>query len=134
MNLAERFLESCRSFMRLPLWVRLWIAFGLGTVNAAAFFLTHFPIGYWAAWSTAFVLAVNGPAIIFQRGWGKVLALPHLVAWVPLLAFVAWRLSHHEVAQIELAYGVALLVVNGISVLLDISDTWRWFRGERAVA
>ena len=133
MNLLERFLESCRSFMRLPLWVRLWIPFGLGAVNISAFFLTQFPIGYWAAWATAFVLAVNGPIILFQRGWSKLLAVPHLIVWVPLLIYVTWRLSHHDVTWTEFSYGLALLMVNGLSVLFDTADTWRWFKGERAV-
>lgn len=133
MQLIERFLDGCRSFMRLPLWVRLWIPFALGGVNLAAFFLTHTPIGYWAAWSTAFVLLVNGPIILLQRGWGKLLALPHLVVWIPLLAFVLLRIGDPSVTLTEFNYGVALLVVNGISVVFDIADTWRWFQGERAV-
>jgi len=49
MQLVERFVESCRSFMRLPFWVRFWLPFALGGVNLAAFFLTHTPIGYWVA-------------------------------------------------------------------------------------
>ena len=134
MQLVERFLASCRSFMRLPYWVRLWLPFALGGVNLAAFFLTHTPIGYWAAWSTAFVLLVNGPIILMQQGWGKLLALPHLIVWIPLLTFVLVRFADPDVSSTEFYYGVALLMVNGISVVFDIADTWRWVKGERAVA
>ncbi len=119
--------------MRLPLWVRLWIPFGLGAANLAAFFLTHTPTGYWAAWSAAFVVAVNGPIILVQRGWGKVLALPHLIVWIPLLAYVVHRIGEPDVTNTELVYGIVLLVVNGISVVFDAADTWRWFAGERSV-
>jgi hypothetical protein len=134
MNLLERFLESHRSFMRLPLWVRLWVLLCLGGVNISAFFLTQFPIGYWAAWAAAFVFVINGAIILFQRGFSKLLALPHLIVWVPLLIYVIWRLSNHDVTWIEFSYGLALLMINGLSVLFDTVDTWRWFKGEREVA
>ena len=101
MQLVERFLASCRSFMRLPVWVRFWLPFALGGVNLPAFFLTHTPIGYWAAWSTAFVLLVNGPIILMQQGWGKLLALPHLIVWIPLLTFVLVRFADPDVSSTE---------------------------------
>jgi len=132
-QLVERFLAANRSFMRLPLWVRFWIPFGLGGANLAAFFMTHTPTGYWAAWCAAFIVAVNGPTILIQRGWGKLLALPHLIVWIPLLAFIVQRIGEPDVSDTELAFGIVLLVVNGISVVFDTADAWRWFAGERSV-
>ncbi len=119
--------------MRLPLWVRIWIVLGLGGVNLAAFFLTHTPTGYWAAWCAAFIVAVNGPTILIQRGWSRLLALPHLVVWIPLLAYVVYRLGAQDVTDTERVYGSVLLIVNGISVIFDLADAWRWFTGERSV-
>jgi hypothetical protein len=33
----------------------------------------------------------------------------------------------------ERAFVLLLAVVNGVSLLFDALDSWRWFRGERAV-
>lgn len=119
--------------MRLPLWVRLWLALVLVPVNAAAFFLRDTPTGHRASLAAVFIAAVNGPAIIIQRGWGKSLAVPHLIVWIPLLVFAARRMREPDASRRERAYATTLLIVNGVSVIFDALDTWRWLRGEREV-
>ncbi len=131
--LIERIADSNRSFMRLPLWVRLWLVSILLPVNAAAFFMKDTPTGHRAARAAAFVAAVNGPTILIQRGWGKVLAVPHLVVWIPLLVFAARRLKEPGVPRRERVYATILLIVNGTSVIFDAVDAWRWLRGECGV-
>ena len=133
MMLIRRFIASNQSFRRLPLWVQLWILLGLGGVNIAAFFLTEFPTGYWAAWATAFIIAVNAPMVLIQQGYGKILAIPHLMAWIPLWVFAASRLAG-DISTAEQIYAVLLLTVNGISILFDLVDTRRWLGGDRGVA
>lgn len=133
MPLFERLVESNRSFMRLPLWVRLWLVSILLPVNAAAFFMKDTPTGHRAARAAVFVAAVNGPMILAQRGWGKVLAVPHLVVWPPLLLFAARRMSEPYVSRREKIYAFIVLAVNGVSLVFDIVDAWRWAKGERRV-
>lgn len=113
MSLIERLAGSNRSFMRLPLWVRLWLAFILLPANAAAFFMKDTPTGLRASRAAAFVAVVNGPVILIQRGWGKALAVPHLFAWVPLLMFAARRVGEPDASRSERVYAIALLIVNG---------------------
>ena len=134
MPLFERIMDTNRSFMRLPLWVRLWIVLALGGVNLGAFLLTHTPTGYWAAWCTVLVLVMNSPILLVQRGWGKALAIPHLVVWIPLLGFVAFHLGADDITSTELYYALALFTVNGTSIVFDLVDSWRWLQGERDVA
>lgn len=133
-SLWQRFLASNRSFMRLPLWVRLWIVFGLGSVNAAALFMMHWPTGYWASLALAVVVVLNLPMVLIQQGYGRALAIPHLIAWIPLCAFAATRLISDDASDGERTYAALLLGVNGISIAFDLLDSWRWLRGERAVA
>lgn len=133
MSIIERFTDSNRSFMRLPLWVRLWLALVLLPANAAAFFMKDTPTGHRASRAAMFVAAVNGSIILMQRGWGKALAVPHLFIWIPLLVFAARRLKEPDIPRRERVYAVVLLVVNGTSVVFDAVDAWRWARGEREV-
>lgn len=131
--LIERLTDSTHSFMRLPLWVRLWLVFILIPVNAAAFLMKNTPTGLRASRAAAFIAAVNGSVIIVQRGWGKALAVPHLFAWVPLLMFVMRRMRESDASRSERAYAAILFIVNGNSLIFDLVDTWRWLKGERAV-
>ncbi len=133
MSLIERIERSNRSFMRLPLWVRLWLVLGLLPVNAAAFFMKDTPTGHWASRAAAFIGVVNGSIIFGQRGWGKALAISHLAVWPPLLVFAARRMREPDAPRSERVYAIVLLVVNGTSIVFDFVDTWRWLRGERGV-
>ncbi|PWN55556.1 hypothetical protein [Abyssibacter profundi] len=132
--LWRRFIASNQSFMRLPLWVRVWILGGLGLVNAAALLLTHWPTGYWASWALAAIIAINLPMVLIQQGYSRALAIPHLLVWIPLCAYAALRLTATEASDGERVYAALLLAVNGTSVAFDLFDSWRWLRGDRAVA
>lgn len=133
MSLLERITESSRSFMRLPLWVRLWLLLVLIPANAASFSMKDTPTGLWASRAAAFIGAVNGSIILAQRGWGKALAVPHLIVWIPLL-FLAWRrVGESDVPRRERIYAAILLVINGTSVAFDVADTVKWLRGDRSV-
>lgn len=132
--LWRRFVASNQSFMRLPLWVRLWILIGLGGVNAAALALTHWPTGFWASWALVAIVAVNLPMVLIQQGYGRILALPHLVVWIPLCIYAFMRLLADDATAGEQSYAALLLAVNGLSVAFDLRDSWHWLRGDRAVA
>jgi hypothetical protein len=117
--------------MRLPLRVRLWLAFVLLPANAASIFMRDTPTGKRAPRAATCVGAVNGTLIMAQRGWGKALAFPHLVVWPPLLLFAARRMREPDVSRRERVYAVVLLIVNGVSIAFDVVDAWRRVRGER---
>jgi len=132
----ERLRQSWHSFRRLPLWIQVWVGVILIPVNAVAFFLLDYGIGQIAAMAAAFVVATNIPIMLRERGMSKLMSLPHLFAWIPLLVVLVLRLGDQSgtapMALVEQVYAAVLVVVNGISLLFDALDSWRWLRGDRA--
>jgi hypothetical protein len=126
-----------KSYRSLPLWVQLWVALILVPVNAAAFFLLDTWLGVAAAIAAAFVVLTNGPILWVCRGMSRLLSVPHLFAWLPLQILIPLRLAEMvgsgPVAEAEWVLGIILFVVNGISLVFDGIDSWRWLRGEREV-
>jgi hypothetical protein len=90
-----------------------------------------------AALAAAFVVATNIPIMLVERGMSKLMAIPHLFAWGPLMVFLVLRLWDHsitpQIAPLEQAYAVVLITVNCISLVFDAVDSWRWLKGDRAV-
>lgn len=111
---------------------------------------------YWIAW-VAVLLAVNGAAplffldtiegqvvlglalagmviqlVIFQaRGFVRLLGLGHF-SWLAMLPWLALRLDGATEGGALATWIVAVLAVNGASLLIDIADVVRYLRGERA--
>lgn len=134
----ERFRQSWHSFRRLPLWIQVWVGWILIPVNAAAFFLLDQDVGKVTAIAAAFVVATNVPIMLRERGLSKLMSLPHLFAWIPLLILLVARLNDQSGAAPMTAfaqiYATIVIGVNGISLIFDVVDSWRWLRGDRAVA
>lgn len=135
--MLNRLLTIWRSYRSLPLWVQVWVGGILVPANAAAFALTDTPSGYWAAWAAVLVVVTNVPIMWMEQGMSKLMSVPHLVAWIPLQAFLLLRLTGAAGAtpmgQAELMLAVLLLVVNGISLAFDAVDSVKWWRGDRHV-
>jgi len=127
--------KSWQSFRSLPAWVQLWVGLILVPANVLPFFLLDTWTGQWAALAALFVLATNGPLMLWYQGMNRALSLPHLVAWIPLEVALILRLvagaGPQAIATPELALIWVLLIVNGISIVFDVLDSWRWLRGER---
>ena len=71
-------------------------------------------------------------------GMTRVMSIPHLFAWIPLQVGIPLRLigavgSGHVTAG-AWWLGVVLFAVNGVSLVFDLLDSWRWLRGDREVA
>ncbi|HAB07876.1 MAG TPA: hypothetical protein DHV78_00525, partial [Alcanivorax sp.] len=85
----DRIQASCQ---RLPLSMRVWILLVLIPVNATGFFMLHTASGGLVALATLFVLAANGVTLWHYASVNRALALPHLIAWVPLQVALVARL------------------------------------------
>lgn len=133
LDLVGRHLDSWRSFRSLPLWVQVWVAGVLVPVNAAAFLFLDTPAGWWTAVAAVLVLASNYPVMLACRGMSRLMSLPHLVIWGPLQVYLCYQLVGADMARLEVGYVMALLGVNGISLVFDAIDSWRWCAGEREV-
>lgn len=129
MSLLQSVLKSYRS---LPLWVQIWVGL-LVLVNASAFALLDTPSGRATAFAAVFVGVTNGPLIIYYRGMNRALSIPHLFAWIPLQVFLVQHLAQNsgQIPSHEWTFAMTVLVINGISLVFDVLDSWRWLRGER---
>lgn len=134
---TPRLLAVWRSFMSLPLWVQIWVAVILFPANMASLLFLDTWAGVAAAWAFAFVCLTNFPIMFIERGLGRLMAIPHLFAWIPLQVLLVLRLQGDvgglPVDAREQAFIVALLLINGISLVFDVLDTARWLRGERDI-
>lgn len=78
---AQRWLSCWRSFVSLPLWVRIWVGLILVPVNVLPFFFLDTPTGRWAAWASVFVVLTNIPIMLIEGGMSRLMAVLHLLAW-----------------------------------------------------
>lgn len=133
--MKQRWRDVLRSFRALPTWVQWWVAAVLVPVNAAPFFFLHTMTGQAGALASTLVIAGNVPLMLAQRGMSRLLSVPHLLAWVPLVSLLAARLAFvDDMSRAETLLALALLAVNGVSLVLDTVDAWRWLCGQRDVA
>jgi len=67
-----------RSFRALPGWVQIWVFFILVPVNAASAAFASEPMGLWVMALAVAGMTFNLPIMIVQRGFSKLMALPHI--------------------------------------------------------
>ena len=133
---GSRLAATWASYRCLPPWVQVWVGLILVPVNVAPFFFLDTWSGKAAAAATIFVVLTNLPIMLWYAGMNAAMAIPHLIAWIPLEIALVLRLSGNagtgEPAGPETALAWTLLIINGVSLAFDIPDTWRWLRGDRA--
>lgn len=132
---ASRWRCSWHSFRALPVWVQIWVGGILVPVNAASFALLDTWSGRATAIAALVVVASNLPIMLWARGMSRLMSLPHLFIWGPLEILLLWHMRQAAggMAELEAAYVGLVLVVNGISLIFDALDSWRWLKGERGV-
>ena len=126
-------LDIWRSFRAMPLWVQIWVAFVLAPANLATLTFLDQPGAALVA-----ILAIGGmlpnmPIIFYERGFSKLMALPHIVVWTPLCVVIFAQLSGGASGAYA-SFLIALLVIDLISLGFDYPDFVKWLRGDRAVA
>ncbi len=126
-------LDIWRSFRRLPLWVQIWVAVILVPVNMAAVLFWAQPLGLWVALLAVGAMALNLPIMVFERGFSKAMALPHVLIWTPLIGLIMW-VRGGDISPCFRSYLTVLLVVNLISLIFDYKDAVAWWKGDRKVA
>lgn len=127
-------LDIWQSYRRLPLWVQIWVALILVPVNAASLAFWGSPMGPWLAIMAVGAMLLNGVIMMVERGFSKMMALPHVVIWTPLVVVILWLLAQGNLSSGYASYLMLLLVVDLFSLALDYSDTVKWLRGDRHIA
>ena len=134
--MMDRMTDIWRSWRSLPLWVQIWVAGILVPVNVLPFFLLESVVGQAGALAALLVLVTNGPLMWVYRGMNKVLSIPHLIAWGPLVIYLLMLLSESgfraDASMMELGLAALLLAINGISLMFDVVDSAKWLAGDRA--
>lgn len=122
------------SFRALPLWVQIWVFVLLVPVNMASLMFLGQPIGILIAVLANGAMMLNGVIMLYERGFSKAMALPHVVIWVPLVVLIGVMLASGRVDQPSFVlYLKLLLVIDLISLGFDFKDAWDWKKGARQV-
>ena len=125
--------QIIKSFFALPIWVIAWIAIFLVPANFASFLFLHTQTGVWVALLGAGAILINLVIVWINGGFSRVLAIPHVLLWIPLQIILIKQIPGLEAASMEHTLCMAVLIINGISLLFDFTDCWRWYRGERNI-
>jgi len=81
----------------------------------------------------AFATAAGIQIGLYARlGFVRLLGIAHLVAWTPVLVWILFRLPLHDTSTPIGRWLVVLLVIDGVSLLIDAVDVVRYAAGERA--
>lgn len=125
-------LDIYTSFRAMPVWVQIWVMIILVPVNMASLLFLFEPSGMVIAFLANIAMMMNLPVMLKDRGFSKMMAVPHLVPWVILVAIL---LFVPPLAEGNYAiYLKVLLVVDVISLGFDFPDAVKWKRGDRAAA
>lgn len=121
-----------RSWMSLPLWVKIWL-FALN----AAFLLSPVFLPWEATRIVLVAYIASGPLLgafaLFEGGLTRAMGLAHLVPWAPMLVWLAIWIANSETRGFALGYAALLATMTAICLAFDVYDLWRWVRGERAI-
>lgn len=120
-------------FKAMLLMPRLWIAWVglLMAVNMIAplFFLATFEAKVVLA--TMMASAALMMFIFAQKGFVRLLGLGHIL-WVPLIVWLLGRVHFEAPATLFEQWLLAVIALNGLSLVIDAGDVIRYFNGERA--
>ena len=118
------------SFRALPTWVQVWMLI-LVSVNFVSLFFLNQPMGGWIAFLAIIAIAPNAIFMLRDRGFGKVMALPHVIPWTILVIILLFFRPQGAAAYDAFLW--VLLVVDLISLGFDYTDAWQWFKGHREI-
>lgn len=113
------------SWMSFPLWVKVWLIFLNGVFLTALIYLPDrvAEVTLIAYFATTPLLAGQ---VGYDGGLRRILALAHLVQWIPLLAWLV-------IIPDGTAYITPLTITVAICLTFDINDLWLFVKGERSV-
>lgn len=121
-----------QSFRALPSWVQIWVAVWLVPVNMISVVFIDQSMGIWIAVLANIAMILNLPIMLIERGFSKLMALPHIVPWTALIILIIfWRPQGSDSYE---TYLWVLLFTNIVSLIFDYIDAWEWWKGNRAVA
>ena len=121
-----------KSFRAMPVCVQIWVAFLLVPINMASVFFIDQPSGVWVAILAIGAMMLNIPVMLYDKGFSKLMAFPHLIPWTILVLWIAFARPIGTAGFDN--YLSILLITNVISLGFDYPDALKWWKGDRRVA
>ncbi len=116
-----------------PLLLSLWLNWLTAVNLLSVLFVLRRVQARWVLGAYVVMIALNIPlALMF--GFGKALAIPHLLVWVPLIYYLAqeWRYQRLQDSAIFKTWIAAVMATNLISVVFDLRDAAQFLAGDTA--
>ncbi|KKN91634.1 hypothetical protein LCGC14_0217430 [marine sediment metagenome] len=126
------FADIWQSYRSLPGWVQIWVGVWLAPINMVSLFFLSEPRGLWIALLANIAMLLNLPVILHDRGFSKLMALPHLLPWTLLVLLLI--LARPQAVGVYDAYLWVLLATNVVSLVFDYPDAIKWLKGDRKAA
>jgi hypothetical protein len=122
-----------KSFLSLPLWVRLWVLIILVPINMASLAFTAEPKSTIIISLALAGITFNLIPLWLDRGFTSAMAVPHIIFWAPLVIVLIYQLffSGLEFSNNYHVFLILLLVCDSISLFMDIPDALRWAKDRR---
>ena len=124
------FVKLNRGLFKMPLPWKLW----LSLLVAANVFVPMFYFQQLEAQIVLGTMAANMALMTYltsRFGFTRILGLGHIF-WIPLLGFLLTRLGNIPAGDAYGAWLRALILLNSVSLLIDIVDVRRYLAGDRA--
>ena len=120
-----------KGILSMPAPVRAWVGLLALTNMASIAFIGHIEAQIVLA---ALMLAAFVQAAIFSKlGFVRLLGIGHF-HWIPMLYWMYTRLDATRGEPAFYYWVLALLVMNGISLVIDVIDVTKYIAGDRTPA
>ncbi|ETX28501.1 hypothetical protein [Roseivivax isoporae] len=113
------------------IWV-LWLTVVMFVVPLVLALFRETRMAGYVALAASFVLAVAMNLFYAQVGMVRLLGLPHILVWTPLLIWLAPKLRAPGVRRLPRALLALFCLTILVSLVFDYVDVIRWIAGDRA--
>ena len=120
--------DFIRNIFKMPMVWWPWMA-GLPLINLSSiFFLPRTEA--WVVLGTGLLAATIMTTLHAKLGYVRLIGIGHFV-WIPMLIWLGLRVEDIPQGTLFLSWILALLVMDTVSLLIDIVDFIRYLRGDR---
>jgi hypothetical protein len=120
--------DFLRNIFKMPMIWWPWMA-GLPLINLSSiFFLPR--IEAWVILGTGLLAGTIMTILHAKLGYVRLLGVGHFV-WIPMLTWLVFRLNHIPGDTLLHDWILTLIVMDTVSLLIDIVDLVRYLRGDR---
>jgi len=117
-----------------PAWVGIWLnilLFGAFALPLALIFWSQSRMAGIVTVVASLAGGVGVQWMFSQMGYVKLLGLPHIIVWVPLVFYLLRQIKRPDMPQWPVRIMWFILLTIGISLAFDITDVVRYVLGER---